>query len=138
MKWRNDVTNSASGSAIGPRTVETLETVEQFNAAMNRHDVDTVMILMTDDCVFENTFPAPDGERFEGQAAVRAFWEEMLRASPAARFDTEEIFAAGDRCTVRWRYSYSTADGGTGSIRGVDVIRIRDGKVAEKLSYVKG
>ena len=39
----------------------------------------------------------------------------------------------GDRCTVRWRYSW-----GDGSIRGVDVFRVQDGKVAEKLSYVKG
>ena len=28
--------------------------------------------------------------------------------------------------------------GGPGHARGVDVIRVRDGKVAEKLSYVKG
>ena len=27
---------------------------------------------------------------------------------------------------------------GDGSIRGVDVFRVQDGKVAEKLSYVKG
>jgi hypothetical protein len=27
---------------------------------------------------------------------------------------------------------------GPGSVRGVDVFRVRDGKVAEKLSYVKG
>ncbi len=27
---------------------------------------------------------------------------------------------------------------GEGHVRGVDVFRVRDGKVAEKLSYVKG
>jgi hypothetical protein len=26
---------------------------------------------MTDDCVFENTYPATDGTRYQGQAAVR-------------------------------------------------------------------
>ena len=73
-----------------------------------------------------------------GQAAVRAFWDGMLGASPAAHFTTEEIFAAGDRCTVRWRYGYTSADGASGHIRGADIFRVRDGKVAEKLSYVKG
>ena len=29
-------------------------------------------------------------------------------------------------------------DGTPGHVRGVDVFRVRDGKVAEKLSYVKG
>ncbi len=119
-------------------TAATVATVERFNDALNRHDVDAVMALMTDDCIFENTFPAPDGGRFTGQAAVRDFWAGMLRDSPAAHFETEELFAHGDRCTTRWRYTYARADGGTGHIRGADIFRVRDGKVAEKLAYVKG
>ena len=84
----------------------TLATIERFNEAFNRHDVDAVMALMTDDVVFENTSPPPDGERHEGQAAVRAFWERFFAGSPRAHFEAEEIFAAGDRCAVRWRYSW--------------------------------
>ena len=114
-------------------TEATLATIERFNEAFNRHDVDAVMALMTEDVVFENTSPAPDGERFEGQAAVRAFWERFFGGSPGAHFEAEESLAAGDRCVVRWRYSW-----GDGHIRGVDVLQVRDGKVAEKLSYVKG
>lgn len=119
-------------------TQATIAAVTRLNDALNRHDVDAVMESMTDDCVFDNTYPPPDGERFEGQVAVRGFWESMLRSSPHARFDTEEIFAAGDRCVVRWRYSYDGPEGQAEHIRGVDVLRVRDGKVAEKLAYVKG
>jgi ketosteroid isomerase-like protein len=115
-----------------------LTTIERFNAAFNRHDVDGVMALMSDDCVFENTYPPPDGERFEGAAAVRAFWERFFAGSPQAEFTWEEIIPAGSRCTVRWRYRWRDADGAEGHIRGVDLFRLRDGKVAEKLSYVKG
>jgi ketosteroid isomerase-like protein len=114
-------------------TVDTLETIDSFNRAFNLHDVDAVMALMTDDVVFENTSPPPDGERYEGQAAVRAFWERFFAGSPLAHFDAEEMFAAGDRCTVLWRYSW-----GNGHVRGVDVFRVREGKVAAKFSYVKG
>ena len=57
--------------------------------------------------------------------------------SPEARFEAEETFAAGDRCVVRWVYHW-VRDGQPGHVRGVDVFRVRDGKVAEKLSYVKG
>lgn len=118
-------------------TAATLAAVRQFNEAFNRHDVPAVMAAMTDDCVFDNTRPPPDGQRFEGQAAVRLLWEQFFRQSPAARFETEEIFAAGDRCVVRWIYHW-VKDSQPGHIRGVDVFRIRDNKVAEKLSYVKG
>jgi ketosteroid isomerase-like protein len=113
------------------------EAVDRFNDAFNEHDVDAVMAAMTDDCVFESTAP-PHGERFEGAAAVRAAWEQFFAASPTAHFDAEEVIVAGDKCVVRWRYSWTDDDGTEASVRGVDVITVRDGLVAEKLAYVKG
>jgi len=119
-------------------TKDTLEAIQHFNDAFNRHDVDAVMAAMTEDCVFENTYPPPDGERYYGQAAVRAFWERFFVSSPHATFETEDIFAGGDRCVVCWLYRWVEQDGKRGYIRGVDVFRVRDGKVAEKFAYVKG
>ncbi len=115
----------------------TIAAVDRFNDAFNRHDVDAVMAAMTDDCVFENTSP-PNGQRYEGQAQVRAAWEEFFAASPTARFDGEDVIATGDRCVVQWRYTWTNDDGSTSVLRGVDVLRVRDGKVAEKFAYVKG
>lgn len=60
------------------QTASTLEVINQFNEAFNRHDVQAMMALMTEDCIFENTYPAPGGERFSGQEAVRHFWEEFF------------------------------------------------------------
>lgn|SRR5574338_341402 len=124
-------------TTVDAASAATRSVVERFNEAFNRHDVDAIMAAMTDDCVFENTRPAPDGDRIVGHGAVRATWESFFRRSPEARFEAEEIFAAGDRCVVRWRYTW-VRDGMPGHVRGVDVFRVRDGKVAEKLSYVKG
>lgn len=118
-------------------TNTTMATVDTFNEAFNRHDVDAVMAAMTDDCVFESTSP-PDGERHVGQAAVRAFWEAFFRSTPTARFDAEDLIATGDRCVVQWRFTWKNDDGTDGWVRGVDVIRVRDSKVAEKFAYVKG
>lgn len=131
------------GSATSTRhsdeeAAETLAAVERFNAAFARHDVDGVMAAMTDDCLFENTSPAPDGTSFVGRGAVQAHWTAFFAASPEATFDTEELFAAGDRCVVRWRYRWNGDGSDAGYVRGVDIFRVRDGKIAEKLSYVKG
>lgn len=112
--------------------------VARFSDAFAAADVDVVMSLMTDDCVFESTSPAPDGRRFEGQAAVRRVWEELLATTSEPAFETEETFVHRDRGTVRWRYSWRQPDGSRGHVRGVDVLAFRDGKAAEKLSYVKG
>ena len=83
------------------QTEQTLATIEAFNAAFNRHDIDAIMALMTDDCVFENTNPPPDGERFAGQTAVCGCWERLFGDSPRALFEWEEVFACADRAVVR-------------------------------------
>jgi ketosteroid isomerase-like protein len=80
-----------------------------------------MMDLMTPDCVFENTFPPPDGMRYEGSAAVRAAWEELFRASPQAHFEIEEMLALGPRCVVRWVYHWVDAAGHAGHVRGIDL-----------------
>lgn len=119
-------------------TATTRETIDRFNDAFSRHDVDAIMACMTVDCVFESTDPPPDGRRYEGQAAVRQVWNELFAAAPQADFTEEEMFAAGDRCVVRWTFRWTDAAGQPGHVRGVDIMRVRDGRVAEKFSYVKG
>jgi uncharacterized protein (TIGR02246 family) len=112
--------------------------VIRFNEALNAGDVDGMMQLMTEDCVFENTVPAPDGARYAGQEAVRAFWQLFFRGSRSPHIDIEEVFAMGERCVMRWVYSWLDSSGDRRHVRGVDVYRISDGLIAEKLSYVKG
>ena len=128
-------THPAHPAGSATATAETLAAVARFNAAFARHDIAGIMAAMADDCLFEDT-PPPDGRCYQGQAAVRAYWEQFFRDSPHARFEEEERFAWGDRCVVRWRYSWDPA--GDGHVRGVDLFRVRDGLVAEKRAYVKG
>lgn len=122
---------NASTMAAG----DTRAAVERFHAAFRRGDVDGIMAAMTDDCVFEDTTP-PDGTRHQGRAKVRRCWEELFAGSPGAVFETEDLVIAADTAIVRWRYRWR--DDGGGHVRGVDVLPVRHGKVAEKYSYVKG
>ena len=103
-----------------------------FGQAWNDHDLDAALALTTEDCVFESTGPAPDGVRSLGRAACAP---RGSRSSPTrtSRFEGEELIISGDRVVQCWTYRWAD-----GHVRGVDVFRIRDGKVAEKLSYVKG
>lgn len=106
--------------------------VDAFNAAWGDHDLDAAMALITDDCLFDATGPGPDGEPHRGRDAVRAAWAPIF-ADTSAQFTTEEAFVAEDRLVETWRYQW---DGG--HVRGIEVIRVRDGKISAKLSYVKG
>src|SRR3954454_23780219 len=109
-----------------------LDVVQRFGTAWGAHDLDATLALVTDDCVFDATGPAPDGARAVGKDAIRAAWQAIFDDT-ASTFEEEELFEAGDRVVQRWRYSW---DGG--HIRGVDLFRVRDGLVCEKFSYVKG
>jgi ketosteroid isomerase-like protein len=108
------------------------EVVRRFDAAFNRHDLIALADLITEDCVFESTQP-PDGQRVVGRAAVLDAWGKVMADATDVRFDVDEMITAGDRVVVLWRYSW-----GDGHVRGVDVMRIRDGRVAESFAYVKG
>lgn len=110
----------------------------RFSAAFGSGDVDAIMARMTDDCVFESTGPSPDGQRHDGQAAVRAVWEQFFSETKDPKFTDEDTFLSGDQACVRWRFTWTSDDESQGHVRGVDVIRFRDGLVSEKLSYVKG
>ena len=111
--------------------------VDLFNQAFNRHDVDAVAALLTDDTVFEDTSPPPDGQRIEGKAMVAEFWRGWFARNSDAKFEAEEMIVSGDRAVVRWVYR-KMRNGQPWHIRGVDVFTVRDGKVAAKLAYVKG
>ena len=47
------------------------------------------------------------------------------------RFETEHVDVHGDRAVVRWRVS------GAQDYRGVNLLQVRDGKIAEALGYGK-
>jgi ketosteroid isomerase-like protein len=112
--------------------MDPLGVIEAFGAAWAAHDLEGALALTTEDCVFDSTGPAPDGTMYAGRDAIRKAWQPIFDDS-GALFEAEETFASGDRVVQRWRYTW---DGG--HVRGVDVFRVRDGKVAEKFSYVKG
>jgi steroid delta-isomerase-like uncharacterized protein len=115
-----------------------IRAVLAFNEAFNRHDVDGMMALMSDDCLFENTYPPPDGTAYKGREAVTKLWRDFFRESPQAHIEIEEIFGLGFHVVMRWKYTWVDAEGKQGHVRGVDIFKLKDGLISEKLSYVKG
>jgi ketosteroid isomerase-like protein len=111
--------------------------IDRFNEAFNRHNADALAPLLTDDTIFENTSPAPDGQRIVGKSAVVEFWRGWFARNSDAVFEAEDLIVCGDRAVVLWTYRKPRA-GQPWHLRGVDVFTVRDGKVAAKLAYVKG
>ncbi|WP_192246213.1 nuclear transport factor 2 family protein [Mesorhizobium silamurunense] len=115
------------------RSAQTAEIMRRYNDVFQRHDPSALDELVADDCVIENTTPAPDGARRAGKDACVELWS-AIATGPGTRFDIEETFVAGDRATIRWRFWM--ADGN--SLRGVNLMRVANGRIVEAMGYVKG
>ncbi|MCV3210202.1 nuclear transport factor 2 family protein [Mesorhizobium sp. YC-39] len=112
---------------------QTAEIMRRFNDVFQRHDPSALAELVAEDCVIENTVPAPDGARHTGREACVGLWS-AIATQAGTRFDLEETFVAGERATIRWRYFM--ADGN--SVRGVNLMRVAGGRIVEAMGYVKG
>jgi ketosteroid isomerase-like protein len=126
---------SEQNPATSAHTTRTV--IDRFNEAFNGHDADALALVLTDDTLFEDTSPPPDGRRIEGKAAVVEFWRGWFARNADAVFEAEDVIIAGDRAVVCWVYR-KPRNGQPWHLRGVDVFTVRDGKVAAKLAYVKG
>jgi len=120
-----------------PEEQATRAAIDRFNNAFNRHDADALAETLTEDTVFEDTSPAPDGRRIEGKPAVVEFWRAWFARNADAHFDAEKVIIGRNHATVLWIY-HKTRNGQAWHLRGEDVFTVRDGKIAAKLAYVKG
>lgn len=126
------MTTSSEG---GPMTVRTTrEVLDRYNDAFRLRDPGLLNDLIADDCVIEDTGPAPEGARREGGQACLARWSE-LAGNPALKFTPETPEIHGDIAVQPWLLQWG--DGEQDRVRGVNLIRIREGRIVEARGYVK-
>ena len=113
----------------------TAELMDRFNAAFLKHDPDLLKDLIAENCVIENTVPAPDGARLDGRASCLALWRQIA-TMPGAWFESESVEVFDDRAILRWRFHWG--EGVADQVRGVNLMRVRDGLIVEAQGYVKG
>lgn len=113
----------------------TFEIVNCFHNAFEKHRPEDLDDLIGEGCVLENTTPAPDGARYEGREACLDFWKGIASSANLA-FEAEEIWAGEDRGIIRWRLRWG--ESAANQVRGVNIMRVRDGKIVEGRGYVKG
>jgi glutathione S-transferase len=117
------------------RILDAREVIERFNAAFLRHEPLLLEDLVAEDCVLENTTPAPLGARYVGREACLGLWRSVAQ-NRDAHFELEDVQVDGDHAQIRWRYFWGASE--AESVRGVNLMRVRAGQIAEGRGYVKG
>lgn len=116
----------------------TVEMLGAFTDAWNRHDVDSLMSFMTDDCVFESAAgPLACGGRYEGREAVRAAFAQAWAVFADAHWGDGHHWICGDRGVSEWTFTGTRADGSRVEVCGCDLFTFRGGKIAVKKAFRK-
>jgi len=116
----------------------TVEFLEAFADAWNRHDVDDLMSFMTEDCIFEASGGGDAcGTRYEGADAVREGYAKAWRDYPDAQWNNAHHFVRGNQGVSEWTFTGTNFEGKRSEVNGCDIFTFRDGKILVKNSYRK-
>ncbi len=115
------------------RIESALRVVMAFQQARSRFDLEEMMRLVSDDCIFESSDPAPFGVVYTGKEAITKYWQNFFQSSPHVQMKAEDIFGMGDHCILLWECVRENE-----TLRGVDIFHIKDELIFEIFSYAKG
>jgi glyoxylase-like metal-dependent hydrolase (beta-lactamase superfamily II)/predicted ester cyclase len=126
------------------QTAETTRVAREYFGAVGRAERDAQQRYYADDAqAHVHGVVGPTG-----RAGMAAFFAELFDAFPDWRFEVVETVAEGDGVAVRWRARATFAgpgsfmgfepNGARVDIEGVDLVRVRDGRVSVIDAYMNG
>jgi steroid delta-isomerase-like uncharacterized protein len=119
-------------------------TIRRYADAWNRHDVEAILALHTDDAVFENH---TSGGLAVGKDEIRKLIEGVFATFPDLKFATRRLYLGKGVAVLEWTATATHAkpvtragrtfppSGKELSWNGLDVMPMRDGLVARKDVY---
>lgn len=131
----------AKATKIRSETAEVAEVARGYFEAIAARDLDAALAMWApggiDRVVGQAELLAPDG--------IRAYFEELFGAFPDFKAELLDVFAEGERATLRWRTAGTFAGPGafqglepTGArvdVEGCDVTYVRDGLIQSNHVY---
>jgi len=105
-----------------------LDVLERMTDGFNAHDLDAIMSLFADDCVFES----PRGSDPWGRRLGARF-----TTIPDVHYGDDVHFVAGERGVSEWTLTGTTVDGVQLNLRGCDIWTFRGDDVLVKNSFWK-
>jgi ketosteroid isomerase-like protein len=121
----------------GPEDAIHLRLVEQFGEAWDAGDVDKLMSLLTDDCVYSASVGPEPGTTYTGKEAVREGFLTMLAFDSGGESHTGRAFVAGNLAVCEWSYLFRAGSGTDFEIRGCDIFEFRSGRICRKDGFRK-
>ena len=115
------------------------ELLVEHTEAWNRHDLEALMSLFADDCVFEASGgDEVYGKRYKGHREVKEAFAEVFESMPDANWGNgRHYILAPDYGVSEWTLTGTLPDGRRLEVNGCDFLGVRDGAIVSKNSYRK-
>lgn len=113
------------------------KTLIDFGNAWDQADVESLMLFITDDCVYSASVGPEPGKTYVGREEVKRGFTEMLAHDAGGVSRTGDMFMAGDKAVVEWAYIFEDSAGRQTELKGVDIFTFSGDKICYKDAYRK-
>lgn len=114
-----------------------LSIVREFSRAWKDRDINDLMSMMADNCVYSASVGPEPGMRFIGKGEVRAGFEQMLVYDFAEHEEIRNLFVYKNRVVREWHSLSSDVKGDEVVVHGCDLFTLVNGKISAKDSFRK-
>ena len=109
--------------------------LDRIDRATNGHDLDGLVACFTSD--YESVRPIHPARSFVGPEQVRRNWEQIFGAVPDLRTRVVGFAVSGDDVWAEWEFAGNRRDGEPYLMRGVVVLRVRDGRATHARFFLE-
>lgn len=121
----------------GPEDARHLRLLQQFGEAWDVGDVDRLMSMLTEDCVYSASVGPEPGATYTGKGAVRDGLLTMLAFDAGGESRAGRVFVAGNLGASEWSYLFRAGSGMECEIRGCDIFEFRGELISRKDAFRK-
>lgn len=117
---------TVASSLVTPR-----EVAEAYWAAECTRDLDAVLAYYHEDAVVR----PPSGQPLRGHEQIATFYADEIRDYPRLEVEIVHEVSDGNDAALEWEAVLTDHDGGRHRFRGINVVRVRDGKFESVRAY---
>ncbi len=108
-----------------------------FGQAWAATDVDLLMSMMTDDCVYAASVGDEPGTTYRGREEVRRGFAEILAFESGGEARSGRVWISGKFAFAEWSYDEVDDVGNVTDIKGIDIFEFVGNKLRLKDAYRK-
>jgi len=113
------------------------DVLQAFGQAWANADVDALMSMMTEDCIYAASVGDEPGTTYRGKDEVRRGFAEILAYESGGESRSGRVWVSGNFAFAEWSYDEVDNESNVLEIRGIDIFEFVGNKLRLKDAYRK-